>query len=127
MTEEWWHRMFQMHAQLMESYDADILKEFKQQLDSIPYTYAKPREGLGAGASFVGEVAAWFDDVSRWSAAHEDYDAAVTCLERALDYYCDPTLNYDDDTVDWAKERMRDLVTKSIVGIYEGCHEIYDI
>ena len=127
MNEEWWHKMFQMHAQLMENYDADILQEFKQQLDSIPYTYAKPREGLGAGASFVEEVAAWFDDVSRWSAAHEDYDAAVTYLERALDYYTDPILNFDDDTIDWAKERMRDLVTKSIVGIYEGCHEIYDI
>ena len=119
--------MFQMHAQLMEGYDADILQEFKQQLELIPYTYAKPREGLGAGASFVEEVAAWFDNVSRWSAAHEDYDAAVTYLERALDYYTDPILNFDDDTIDWAKERMRDLVTKSIVGIYEGCHEIYDI
>ena len=126
-TKEWWHQMFQMHAQLMENFDADLLQEFRQQLDTLlPYTYAKPREGLGIGAPFVGAIAGWFDDVSRWSAAHEDYDAAVTYLERALDYYTDPILDYNDDIIDEAKERMRELVTKTIIGIYEGCHDIYD-
>lgn len=119
--------MFEMHSRLMEGLDESTLQDFKRELDTIPpYTYAKPREGLGIGAPFVKEIAGWFDDVSRWSAANEDYDAAVTYLERALDYYTDPILDYDDDYIDWAKERMRELVTKTAIGIYEGCHEIYD-
>lgn len=123
-TEEWWHSMFEMHAKLVENYDADIIEEFKQQLDTIPYEYAKPYEGLGIGAPYVGEIAGWFDDVSQWSAAHDDYDAAVTYLERALDYYCDPMLNYDVETIDAAKARLDQLVQHSLIGIYQGCHEI---
>lgn len=125
-TEEWWHRMFEMHVKLMENFDAGILQEFKQELDTIPYTYAKPYEGLGIGASYVNEIAGWYDDVSKWSVAHEDYDAAVTYLERALDYYCDPVLDFDDDIVDEAKERMDKIVTESLVGIYKGSHEIHE-
>ncbi len=126
-TKEWWHRMFQMHTQLMENFDADLLLEFRQQLDSLPpYTYAKPREGLGIGARFVKEIAGWFDNVSQWYETKEDYDAAVTYLERALDYYTDPILDYHDDIIDEAKDRMRKLVTKTVIGIYEGCHDIYD-
>lgn len=126
-TEEWWHRMFEMHSKLIEKYDESIVLEFKQHLDSIPYTYAKPYEGLGIGASYIKEITGWYDDVSKWSVAHEDYDAAVTYLERALDYYCDPTLDFDDDTIDEAKKRMDKIVTHCLVGIYQGCHEIDNI
>ena len=123
-TEECWHRMVEMHAKLVDSYDADILEDFKHELDLIHYVYAKPYEGLGKGAPPIGEIAYWYDNVSKWSAEHEDYDAAVNYLERALDYYCDPILDFDDETIDEVKERMNDLVTKTIVGIYEGCHEL---
>lgn len=124
-TQEWWHRMFEMHAELMKNFDSDILSEFKHVLDTIPYAYAKPCDGLGIGSPYIREIVGWYDDVSKWSAAHEDYDAAVTYLERALDYYCDPTLDFDDDIIDEAKERMDNLVSHTIIGIYEGCHEIY--
>ena len=134
-TQEWWHKMFEMHAKLIENFDVKhkkfkdgfdigILQEFKQELESIPYTYAKPYDGLGIGASYVKEIAAWYDDASNWSSAYGDYDAAVNCLERALDYYCDPILDFDDETIDEAKELMNDLVTKTIVGIYEGYRNI---
>ncbi len=126
-TEEWWHRMVEMHANLIEHYNADLLEKFRHELDDIHYVYAKPYEGLGTGAPPIGEIAYWYDNVSKWSAEHEDYDAAVNYLERALDYYCDPTLDYDDDTIDEAKNRMNTLVTKTIVGIYQGCHEIYNV
>ena len=127
--------MFEMHAKLIENFDVKhkkfkdgfdigILQEFKQELESIPYTYAKPYDGLGIGASYVKEIAAWYDDASNWSSAYGDYDAAVNCLERALDYYCDPILDFDDETIDEAKELMNDLVTKTIVGIYEGYRNI---
>ena len=29
-TKEWWHRMFQMHMQLRENFNADLLPEFRQ-------------------------------------------------------------------------------------------------
>ena len=124
--EEWWHRMVKMHTKLVENYDADLLEEFKHELDNIHYVYAKPYEGLGKGAPPIGEIAYWYDNVSKWSVAHGDYDAAVNYLERALDYYCDPILDFDDDTIDEAKDRMNNLVTKTIIGIYEGCHELND-
>ena len=134
-TQEWWHKMFEMHAKLIENFDVKhkkfkdgfdigILQEFKQELESIPYTSANPYDGLGIGASYVKEIAAWYDDASNWSSAYGDYDAAVNCLERALDYYCDPILDFDDETIDEAKELMNDLVTKTIVGIYEGYRNI---
>lgn len=126
MTKEWWHNMVEMHTKLIENFDVDILQEFKRELDTIQYFYAKPYEGLGEGAPPIGEIAGWYDDASKWSAVHEDYDAAVIYLERALDYYCDPMLDYNDETIDEAKERMNDLVTKTIIGIYEGCHELYN-
>lgn len=125
-TEEWWHRMFRMHTKLIESFDADILEEFKQELDTISYVYAHPRDGLGIGSSFVEEVAGWYDDVSRWCLKNEDYDGAVNYLERALDYYCDPMLDYDYDVIDDAKERMRNIVNNYLAGIYEGSHNISD-
>ena len=118
-TEEWWHRMVDLHAKLIEHYDADILEEFKHELDSINYVYAKPYEGLGKWAPPIEEIAYWYDNVSKWSAEHEDYDSAVTYLERALDYYCDPMLDYDDDTIDGAKDRMQKIVAYSLIGIYE--------
>lgn len=118
--------MVEMHAKLIEHYDAGILEEFKRELDTIQHIYAKPYEGLGKGAPLIGEIAYWYDNVSKWSAEHEDYDAAVNYLERALDYYCDPILDYNDDTIDEAKNRMNALVTKTIVGIYEGSHELYN-
>ena len=40
--------MVEMHARLVENYDADILQEFKQKLDTIQYVYAQPYEGLGS-------------------------------------------------------------------------------
>lgn len=123
-TEEWWHRMFELHTKLIEDFDTASLQEFKQGLDSIPYVYAKPGEGLGIGSRFIRSIAHWFDDASCWSAKMEDYDNGVNYLERALDYYCDPTLDYSDDVIDEAKERMRDLVSNCIVGIYQGCHDI---
>ncbi len=125
-TEEWWHRMVDLHTKLIEHYDADILEEFKHELDSINYVYAKPYEGLGKGAPPISEITYWFENASKWSAIQENYDAALTYLERALDYYCDPVLNYDDETIEDAKGRMNDLVTKTIIGIYEGCHELND-
>lgn len=125
-TEEWWHRMFEMHAKLVDNYDADILEKFKQELDTIPYAYAKSYDGLEIGAPYLREIASWYDDVSKWSAAHGDYDAAVTYLERALDYYCDPLLDYDDDFINEAKERMDNLVSYTIIGIFEECHELYN-
>lgn len=135
-TQEWWHKMFEMHAKLIENFDVKhkkfkdgfdigILQEFKQELESIPYTYAKPYDGLGIGASYVKEIAGWYDDASNWSSAYGDYDAAVNCQERALDYYCDPVLDYDDDTIDEAKDRLVGLAEKTFIGIYDGCHEIY--
>lgn len=123
-SKDWWDRMVKMHAKLVEHYDANILDEFKHELDSINYVYAKPYEGLGQGAPPIAEIAYWYDNVSKWSEQHGDYDATVTYLERALDYYCDPILDYDDETIDKAKGRMNDLVTKTIIGIYEGCHEL---
>lgn len=119
-TKEWWSRMVEMHAKLMGNFDVDILRKFKEGLDDIHYVYAKPYEGLGKWAPPVGEIAGWYDDVSEWSSTHEDYDAAVNYLERALDYYCDPVLEYDDDTIDEAKNRMDNLVANTIIGIYEG-------
>ena len=116
--------MFEMHAKLIENFDSDILSEFKQELDTIPYAYAKPYDGLGIGSPYVYEIAGWYDDVSKWSAEHEDFDAAVNYLERALDYYCDPILDYDDEVIDDAKDRMDNLVKKTFIGIYEGCHDI---
>lgn len=128
--------MFEMHAKLIENFDIKhkkfkdgfdigILQEFKQELESIPYTDAKPYDGLGIGAPYVSEIAGWYDNVSKWSEAQEDYEAAVNYLERALDYYCDPMLDYNDETIDEAKDRMNELVKKTIIGIYEGCHELY--
>lgn len=125
-TQEWWHRMVEMHARLVENYDADILQEFKQNLDTIQYVYAQPYEGLGNGALSIDDIAYWYDNVSKWSAAHGDYNDAEKYLERALDYYCDPMLDYDDDIIDEARERMRDLVENCLLGIYNGCHEIYE-
>lgn len=121
-TEEWWHRMFRMHTKLMESLDASNLLNFRKELDTISYVYAHPMDGLGIGASFVKEIAGWYDDASRWCLKNEDYDGAIKYLERALDYYCDPTLDYDDNVIDDAKKRMHNLVVNSLVGIYEGCH-----
>lgn len=123
-TEEWWHRMFELHSKLIESFDVDTLRIFKQELDTIPYEYAKPYDGLGIGSRFVGTIAIWYDHVSQWCFEIDDYDGAVKYLERALDYYCDPILDYDDDTIDEAKARMHDIVTNSLVGIYEGSHDI---
>ena len=62
--------------------------------------YAKPYEGLGIGSSFISSIAQWFDHASQWSADNGDYGDAEKYLERALDYYCDPTLDYDDDIPD---------------------------
>lgn len=112
-------KMVNLQAKLIEHYDADILEEFKHELDSINYVYAKPYEGLGKGTPPIAEIAYWYDNVSKWSAEHEDYDAAVTYLERALDYYCDPILDFDDDTIDEAKERIDDLFTKTMISFYE--------
>lgn len=42
MTEEWWHRMFQMHAQLMENYDADIRKSSSSSLIRFPILTPSP-------------------------------------------------------------------------------------
>ena len=67
-TKEWWHRMFEMHAKLIEDFDENYLKEFKQELYTIPYAYAKPHEGLGVGVSCVLSIAQCFDYTSRWSA-----------------------------------------------------------
>lgn len=125
-TEEWWHRMFELHANLIEDFDANSLQEFKQGLDTIPYVYARPYEGLGIGSAFVCTIALWFDSASQWSAERGDFGDAEKYLERALDYYCDPTLDYSDDVIDEAKERMRNLVSNCLVGIYEGCHELYE-
>ena len=128
--------MLEMHTKLSENFDVKqgkfkggfdigILQEFKQKLESIPYTYAKPYDGLGIGAPYVSEIAGWYDDASNWSSAYGDYDAAVNYLERALDYYCDPVLDYDDDTIDEAKDRLVGLAEKTFISIYDGCHEIY--
>lgn len=125
-TEEWWHRMVEMHTKLVENYDADLLEEFKHELDNIHYVYAKPYEGLGKGAPPIGEIAYWYDDASNWSSAYGDYDAAVNCLERALDYYCDPILDFDDDIIDEANHRLGGLISHTIIGIYEGHHNIYN-
>lgn len=125
-TEAWWHRMFKLHSELIESFDTQTLQVFKQELDTIPYVYAKPYEGLGIGSAFVGTIAIWFDHASQWSKENGDYDGAVKYLERALDYYCDPILDYDDETIDEAKDRLRDIVTNCLVGIYEGSHDIHD-
>lgn len=123
-TEECWHRMFELHTKLIEDFDENSLLEFKQGLDTIPYVYAKPYEGLGIGSSFISSIAQWFDHASRWSADNGDYGDAEKYLERALDYYCDPILDCDDIIIDEAKERMRDIVTNCFVGIYQGCHDI---
>ena len=123
-TEEWWHKMFEMHSKLVECLDVDTLQVFMQELDTIPYEYAKPYEVLGIGSGFVETIAIWFDHASQWCLGFEDYDGAVKYLERALDYYCDPMLDYDDDTIDEAKDRMRDIVTHCLSGIYEGSHDI---
>lgn len=125
-TEEWWHRMVEMHAKLIEDFDVNSLQEFKQKLDTIPYVYAKPHEGLGIGSSFIRSIAQWFDHASRWSVDDGNYGDAEKYLERALDYYCDPTLDYDDDIIDEAKERMRNLVENCLIGIYQGSHCIYE-
>lgn len=118
--------MFQMHTKLMEDFDVETLKAFKQELDTIPYTYAEPYKGLGMGSLFVEEIVGWYEDTSLWCLKSNDYDGAVAYLDCALDYYTDPILDYPDDTIDRAKARMRELVAKTNTGIYEGCHEIYD-
>lgn len=118
-TEEWWHSMFEMHTKLIESFDVETLQVFKQELDTIPYGYAKPYEGLGIGSAFVETIAIWYDHASQWCLSIEDYDGAVKYLERALDYYCDPMLDYDDDTIDEAKDRIQKIVANSLIGIYE--------
>ena len=123
-TEEWWHSMFEMHSKLIESFDVETLQVFKQELDTIPYEYAQPYEGLGIGSAFVETIAIWFDHVSQCCLAIEDYDGAVKYLERALDYFCDPMLEYDDDTIDEAKDRMRNIVTTCLAGLYDGNHDI---
>lgn len=125
-TEEWWHRMFELHSKLIADFDANSLLKFKQRLDTIPYVYAKPYEGLGIGSSFVRSIAQWFDHTSQWSADNGDYGDAEKYLERALDYYCNPTLDYDDSIIDEAKERMRNLVENCLLGLYQGCHDIYN-
>ena len=125
-TEAWWHRMFKLHSELIESFDIQTFQVFKLELDTIPYVYAKPYEGLGIGSAYVGTIAIWFDHASQWCQENRDYDGAVKYLERALDYYCDPILDYDDETIDEAKGRMRDIVTHCLIGIYEGSHDIYD-
>lgn len=125
-TEEWWHEMFDLHSKLFESFDTETLQVFKKELDTIPYAYAKPYEGIGIGSAFVDSIALWFDSVSQWCLKIEDYDGAVKYLERALDYYCDPILDYGDDIIDEAKGRMRVIVPHSHAGIYLGSHEIYD-
>ncbi len=96
-TEEWWRNMFDMHAKLMENQDAVFLREFKKQLDMIPYEYANPYKGLGIGDAYIEDIAGWFDDVSRWSEVKADYVDAEKYLNRAMDYYCDPMLEFDDD------------------------------
>lgn len=57
--EQWWNNMFKMYAKLVENFDNDTFLIFKGELSSIPYTYAKPREGLGIGARYVDNIANW--------------------------------------------------------------------
>ena len=116
--------MFQMHAMIVDGSEESVLQEFKMELDTIHYVYANPTKGLGMGGQYVREIASWYDEISKLSLQKGDFENAEKYLERALDYYCDPTLDYDDDTIDDAKNRMHNIVSNCIVGIYKGCHDI---
>ena len=126
-TEQWWDGMFKMYTKLVKDFDSSTFLKFKEDLSSIPYTYAKPRENLGAGARYVRDIAEWNVFVYETSLNTHDYGEAQKYLERALDYFCDPTLDYDEKTIKEVKKCMQDLVANCFIGIYEGCHEIYDI
>ena len=126
-TEQWWGQMFKMYAQLVENFNDETFLEFKKELYSIPYTYAKPREGLGIGARYVRDITEWNVFVYEISLKQKDYNEAMKYLDRALDYFCDPTLDFDEKIIKEAKECMQDLTANCMIGIYEGCHDIYNI
>ena len=74
--------------------------------------------------TFVNTITIWFDSASKWSEKAGDFGDAEKYLQRALDYYCDPTLDYDDNVINEAKSRMCNLVEYCLLGIYNGSHEI---
>lgn len=126
-TEEWWQNLFKMHSRLIEGLDESVLRDFKRELDSIEYQYAEPWKGLGSGSVFVSSLALLHENAARWSVDMKDYDDAVKYMDRALDYYCDPMLDYDYDIIDEVKRFLReDIVPYSKSGIYNGSHDIYD-
>lgn len=102
--EQWWNNMFKMYAKLVENFDNDTFLIFKGELSSIPYTYAKPREGLGIGARYVDNIANWNLYVYEVSLENQNFKDARMYLDRVLDYFCDPTLDYDDRTIEQAKD-----------------------
>ena len=125
-TADWWHRMFEMHTHLMTEYDGYVFREFRKQLDTIPYEYANATKGLGEGAYFIKEIAGWFEDVAGWLFKRGKYKDAEKYLERALDYYCDPELDFNDDYIDHTKTFMRIIVSHRRNYTYDGEHEIYE-
>lgn len=126
-TEHWWNNMFKMYAKLVENFDNDTFLKFKEELWSIPYMYAKPREVLGLSARYIRDIVEWNVFVYEKSLEMQNFEDAQKYLERALDYFCDPTLDFDERVILEAKKCMQDLVANCLIGIYEGCHEIYDI
>lgn len=123
----WWDRMFTMYAKLVEEFDNETFVRFKEDLSSIPYTYAKPREVLGLSARYIRDIVGWNVFVYEKSLEMQNFEDAQKYLERALDYFCAPTLDFDERVILEAKKCMQDLVANCLLGIYEGCHEIYDI
>lgn len=123
-TEHWWNNMFKMYAKLVENFDNDTFLNFKEELYSIPYTYAKPREVLSTGARYIRDIVEWDIFVYERSLEMQNFEDAQKSLERALDYFCDPTLDFDEKVIREAKKCMQDLVANCLIGIYEGNHDI---
>ncbi len=124
-TIEWWKMIFRLHAEILENYNECTFCEFKQQILTIPYKYADTSV-LGVGAVFVNSIAHMFNDAAHLSYERDRYEEAESFMEHALDYYCDPMLEFDDDLIDESKAFMREIVSHRKDYVYDGLHNIYD-
>ena len=98
----------------------------KDALKVIPYEYANPNS-LDAGLKYVHSIPTWFERMAKAFFSLHDYDLAEQMQERALDFYCDPILEYHDEDIYAAKVFMRDICAAQDNHTYSGTHNIDNV